>query len=86
MKLCEWCEERPAVDPHHCIEGRDQNKPELNDPINIGDVCRECHAKWIGTGGREVRESWWNIKVRQYGDQVMRDWYVGLSLKCKERF
>ena len=84
MTLCEWCQSRKAVDPHHCLIGRDKDNPELDDPRNIGDVCRECHRQWVGTGGREVREAWWKIKCAKYGEADMQEWYSGLRLKVKE--
>jgi len=84
--ICEWCQEREAVDPHHCLIGRDIHNPELDDPHNIGMVCRQCHRQWIGTGGRRVRESWWIIKCEQYGELEMQEWYSSLNLKTRERY
>jgi hypothetical protein len=85
--ICEWCGKRQATDSHHCIFGRNKNKPEFDDPHNIGDVCRECHSQWIGTGGREVREAWWRIKCVKYGEKNMRDWYESVPTKSvKERY
>jgi len=86
LTLCEWCGLHPATEKHHCLIGRDKNNPELDDPHNIGDVCRKCHSQWIGTGGRLVKESWWKIKCEQYGEADMQEWYSGLSLKVKERY
>jgi len=83
---CEWCEEREAKEKHHCLLNRDKDNPELDDPRNIGMVCRECHGQWIGTGGRLVKESWWNIKCAKHGEAEMQEWYSGLSLRTKERF
>ena len=86
MTLCEWCEEREATDPHHCLIGRDIHNPGLDDPRNIGMVCRQCHSQWIGTGGRLVKESWWKIKCAKHGEDDMQEWYSGLRLKVKEKF
>ena len=84
--ICEWCGMRPATDMHHCLIGRDKHNPALDDEHNIGHVCRWCHLQWIGTGGRKVREAWWGIQCRKYGEADMRRWYDGLKLKSKEMF
>jgi hypothetical protein len=84
--ICEWCRIRQATDHHHCLVGRDKNNKELDDPRNIGDVCRECHRQWIGTGGRKVREAWWNIKCKLHGEEDMREWYSSLTLRTRERY
>ena len=83
---CEWCHARDAVDPHHCLINHDKNNHELDDPRNIGMVCRECHSQWIGTGGRLVKESWWKIQCTKFGEAEMQEWYSALNLIIKERF
>ena len=84
--LCDWCGLRPATERHHCLINRNRHKPELDDERNIGNVCHDCHAQWIGTGGREVREKWWGIQCAKYGMGNMRVWYNALRLRVKERF
>ena len=83
---CQWCRINPASEKHHCLIGRDKHNKELDDPRNIGDVCRKCHGKWVGTGGREVREAWWQIKCAEFGEDDMKAWYTNLNLRVKEKY
>ena len=83
---CVWCRENDATEEHHCLIGRDKNNPELDDPKNKAPVCWKCHRKWVGTGGRLVRESFWKIQCERFGEAEMQEYYSSLSLKTKERY
>ena len=81
--LCERCRINNATDLHHSLIGRMKRKPELNVEYNAELLCKECHAN---KGNYLQRYRFWQKQCQRYGEEVMREWYDGLSLLIKERF
>ena len=56
---------------------------ELDSIYNLMAVCKDCHPY---CNSFETRQRFWKSQCSLYGEDVMSEWYDGLSLKVKERF
>lgn len=63
IKLCELCNQRPALEVHH----KDKN-PHNNNPDNICKVCINCHRKC---------HFGWHVGTITHADEITKITYMG---------
>ena len=74
----------PAEEAHHIFYGRRKGHPELDTDENFQLVCQDCH-KYSGRAKSFENKVWfWQVQCERYGEERMKAWHDGVTLKVKE--